>query len=247
MRRAGGPLLAGVACAALLVTAAGAGGRSHFPRKTITFGHSVGGRPLKAVRMGRPHARRTVLVVGQIHGDEPAGRDVVRAVRRGERGFRDVTVWTVVTVNPDGNRAGTRKNAHGVDLNRNFPFRWSGSEPPGSGYYAGPHPLSEPESRAVVRLARRIHPDLSIWFHQPWDAVLACGGGHRVESRFARIARMNTECRGEGLPGTAVSWEEHHFGGSKAFVVEFGSGSLSSGEIRHAAEATAHVAVKGAG
>jgi protein MpaA len=186
------------------------------------------------------------LVVGEIHGNEPAGRDVVRALRHLGRGFRRVAVWTVLTVNPDGHRADVRGNAHGVDLNRNFSYRWSGSEPPGSGYYAGPSPFSEPESRAVRRLVRRIEPDLTVWFHQPWDAVLACGSHHRVESRFAQIAGMGVECRGEGLPGTATSWEEHHFPASNAFVVEFHSGTLSSSELRRATRATAHVAAKGA-
>jgi hypothetical protein len=160
----------------------------------------------------------------------------------------------------------TRKNAHGVDLNRNFSVGWSGSEPPSSGYYGGPHPFSEPESRAVRRLARRIHPNVSIWFHQPWNAVLACGHHHRLESRFAKIARMRTECRGNHLPGTVIDWENQCkavrgfapkaagkvAGGDRksfcghAFVVEFHGGSLSAAEIRHAAHAAAHAAAKGA-
>ncbi len=208
------------------------------------FGHSVDGRRLVAVRIGNPDAKRVALVVGQIHGDEPAGRRVVQAVRRLDRPFRSVAIWTVVSVNPDGNRLDSRRNARGVDLNRNFSVHWSGSAPPSSGYYGGPHPFSEPESRAVRRLARRIDPDVSIWFHQPWNAVLACSDHHAIESRFAQIARMRTECRGNNLPGTAIDWEDRR--GGHAFVVEFHAGSLSRAEVRHAAHATAHVAAKGA-
>ncbi len=213
-------------------------------RLHLTFGHSVDGRRLVAVRLGNPDARRTALVVGQIHGDEPAGRGVVQALRRLDRPFSGVAIWTVLSVNPDGNRLDSRKNARGVNLNRNFSYGWSGSEPPSSGDYGGPHPFSEPETRAVRRLVRRIHPDVSIWFHQPWNAVLACGSHHPLENRFARIAHMRTECRGNDLPGTAVDWEDHRVGG-KAFVVEFHAGSLSRSEVRRAAHATAHVAVKG--
>jgi protein MpaA len=215
-------------------------------RLHVTFGHSVDGRRLVAVRLGNPNAKRTALIVGQIHGDEPAGRRVIQALRELDRPFAGVAVWTVLTVNPDGNRMDTRKNAHGVDLNRNFSVGWSGSDPPSSGYYGGPHRFSEPESRAVRRLARRIHPNVSIWFHQPWNAVLACGHHHRLESRFAQIARMRTECRGNHLPGTAIDWENRKLGGH-AFVVEFHGGSLSKAEVRHAAHAAAHIAVSGAG
>ena len=214
-----------------------------YPRLHKTFGHSVDARPLVAVRLGNPRAKRTALVVGQIHGDEPAGRNVVQALRRLHRPFDDVAIWTVLSVNPDGNRLDTRKNARGVDLNRNFSVGWSSSVP-SSGYYGGPHPFSEPETRAVRRLARRIHPNVSIWFHQPWNAVLACGSHDALEARFARIARMPTECRGNHLPGTAVGWENEKLGGH-AFVVEFHGGSLSDAEVRRAAHAAAHVAARG--
>ena len=59
------------------------------------------------------------------------------------------------TINPDGVAAGTRGNAHGVDLNRNFPYDW---RPLGGGEYSGPAPLSEPESRAAHRLILESSP-----------------------------------------------------------------------------------------
>lgn len=266
-----GLLAASAATAALGAAALLADSNRHPPtshRLHKVFGHSVDGRRLIAVRLGNPDAKRTALVVGQIHGDEPAGQKVIQALRLLERPFRDVAIWTVLSVNPDGNRLNTRKNARGVDLNRNFSYRWSGAEPPSSGYYGGPHPFSEPESRAVRRLVRRIDPNVSIWFHQPWDAVLACGRNHALESTFARIAHIRTECRGGHLPGTAIEWENHRCsvrgsapkaagkgaeGARKsrrpcghAFVVEFHGGSPSAGEVRRAARATAHVAAKGA-
>jgi hypothetical protein len=212
-------------------------------RRQIRFGRSVRGRPLVAERIGDRDAHRRALVVGQIHGDEPAGREVVRVLRRRYRDVRGAAVWTVKTVNPDGNRLRTRRNADGVDLNRNFPYRWLASSP-SSGYYGGPHPLSEPETRAVRRLALALRPAVSIWYHQPWDAVLLnpCHQRGRIQHRYAQTARMNLSCRGSGLPGTAVGWENHRIGGH-AFVVELG-GDPSRAEIRRNARAAARVAAR---
>jgi hypothetical protein len=212
-------------------------------QRRIVFGRSVRGRPLVAVRSGDAGARRAALVVGQIHGDEPAGRKVIRALRARNHLPHDLALWTVKTVNPDGNRLDTRQNAHGVDLNRNFSYRWRRAEPPTSRYYQGPHPFSEPESRAVRRLVRRIRPDVSIWYHQPWGAVLRdpCHGPNRIQRRYARLVGMPLSCRGANLPGTAIDWENHREGG-KAFVVEFGPGSLSDSAARRNARAAVRVA-----
>jgi hypothetical protein len=207
--------------------------------RRVRFGRSVDDRPLIAEESGDPSAKRTALVVGQIHGDEPAGRDVVRLLRR--RGApAGVDLWTVKTVNPDGNRLDTRQNAHGVDLNRNFSVRWSPSSR-SSRFYGGPHPFSEPESRAVRRLVSRIRPDVSIWYHQPWGAVLSCHPRDRIQRRYARIAGMPVECKGRGLAGTAIRWEDRRVGG-KAFVVELGPGHVGSAAIRRNARAAARIA-----
>jgi len=211
------------------------------------FGESVNGKALRAVRLGDPDARRTALVVGSIHGDERAGHDVVAALRRRAGRIGDVDLWVVRTVNPDGGRAGRRGNARGVDLNRNFPYRWRPSSP-SSPEYSGPRPLSEPESRAVARLAKRLEPDVSIWYHQPWgEVLLPCKGKAEIERRYARIARFPTNrCRGQKLPGTVASWQDHELGG-EAFVVELPGGGVSSTAARRHARAAAVVAADGAG
>ena len=84
-------------------------------------GHSVQGRPIRALELGfgsGSRGSRRVLVVGCIHGDECAGTAVVRRLEQLPPPIFDL--WVVPTVNPDGRAAGTRENARGVDLNRNF-------------------------------------------------------------------------------------------------------------------------------
>ena len=108
-------VLAALAVAATLAAPAPPDG----PR--VVGGASVRGEPIVAVRSGEPSAPVTVLVTGSIHGTEPAGLAVIRRLRR-LAPPAGVQVWTVRTVNPDGLARGTRQNARGVDLNRNFPL-----------------------------------------------------------------------------------------------------------------------------
>lgn len=230
-------LAAALTLLALGVAAASALASARPEPARIEFGHSVKGRELVARRVGPAGGPKTMLVVGEVHGDEEAGRAVIRKLRRQRNRARGLTVWTVSTVNPDGHAADTRTNARGVDLNRNFPLDWSGASVPGSLEYSGPRPLSEPESRGFRDLVRRLDPDVTILYHQPWDAVLGpCRGPARLQRRYARIARLDLDrCHGEGLPGTITRWVDGRDG--VAFVVEFGAGRLSGAEQRRNARA----------
>jgi protein MpaA len=198
----------------------------------IVIGRSAQGRPITARRIGDPSSPRKAIVVGAIHGDEGAGRAVVRLLAA-DPGAAAADVWLISTVNPDGSRRATRGNAHAVDLNRNFSRGWR-SAAPGRLDYAGPRPFSEPESRAVRGLVLRLRPRVTIWFHQPWGQVLApCHGAATLQARYARIARMALErCRGSDLPGTATRWQMHVLPESRAFVVELAAGRLTAAAAR---------------
>jgi hypothetical protein len=208
----------------------------------IVVGHSARGRPITAHRIGDPSSPRKVLVVGAIHGDEGAGRAVVRLLAAGGA-VASADIWLVSTFNPDGSLRATRTNARAVDLNRNFSRGWRVGVP-GRGDYSGPRPFSEPEARAVRRLVLRLRPRVTVWFHQPWGQVLApCHGVAALQRRYARIARMPVKrCRGSDLPGTATRWQMHAVPGSIAFVVELGPGRLAPVAIRRHARAVRAVA-----
>ena len=245
-----GGLAVGLALTAIAAGAAAGGSSADPTGATATarelLGRSVQKAPITAVQVGDPAGTRVALVVGVIHGDERAGLRIVRAIKREASrqpaALAGTQLWAVATVNPDGLRAHTRKNSHGVDLNRNFPYRWHGHVPPSSGYYPGPKPASEPETRAVMAFVRRIQPDLSIWYHQPWGAVLACHGSPQIGVEYAKLVGMRTSCRGTGLRGTAISWETNAVQGSTAFVVEMPPGTISGRSAARQARAALTVA-----
>jgi protein MpaA len=195
-------------------------------RHEVVLGRSEQGRPIVAWVTGDPDARRRVLVVGCIHGNEPAGIAIANAVSRA-RVPAGTEVVAVPDLNPDGVAAGTRQNGRGVDLNRNFPYRW---QPLRGIFYAGPRALSERESRIAYRLIRRIRPTTSIWFHQHLGVVDESGGDVRVETRFARLVGMPA-ARLSRYPGSVVGWENHTFPGTTSFVVELPAGAVPASRV----------------
>jgi protein MpaA len=185
----------------------------------VLIGRSVRGRPIMAYRLGTPRLARRVLVVGNIHGDEPAGLEVTRRLIARARGH-GASLWVVPTLNPDGLAAGTRHNARDVDLNRNFPSEWDATL--GT---SGARPASEPETRAAARLIQRLRPAVTIWFHQPQHLVRA--GGRRSVGVARRYARL-TGARFRDLPsppGSAPGWQNRRMK-ARSFVVELRPGRI---------------------
>jgi N-acetylmuramoyl-L-alanine amidase len=189
------------------------------------LGRSVQGRRIVAVERGDSTASRKVLVFGIIHGNETAGAGIVRKLERLPLAA-GADLWLVERLNPDGVAAHRRQNAHGVDLNRNFPYRWRPLGRRGDLTWSGPRPLSEAETRIARSLIRRVRPAVTIWFHQPLALVDRSGGDVRIERAFARRVRLPLRQLAY-YPGSATSWQDQRYPGTTAFVVELPSGRLS--------------------
>jgi hypothetical protein len=153
--------------------------------------------------------RPTLFVNGAHHGNEVLSAefvlDHIAQLLEGagkdaqvDRWLDNFVVWAVPVVNPDGlhaflevsSRTG-RKNGHdhnadgkrgryeGVDLNRNYPFRWGALGEKGSRsrkssvYYRGSAAASEPEVKAVMKLAERERFLAALTYHTGTVAVLA--------------------------------------------------------------------------
>lgn len=149
----------------------------------MVLAYSVRAQPIDVVSCGPGPGG--VLVLGGVHGDERGSAQLVRTLADGLRCGAGETVTVVAALNPDGLYAATRGNARGVDLNRNM-AAWSWTPRPAHGC----QPLSEPESRALDALLRRVRPVLTISVHEAdvplvdWDgpageaaaAIAACTG-----------------------------------------------------------------------
>lgn len=120
-----------------------------------------------------------ILLIAAMHGDENETTVVLsEALRRIPRG--DIKNPVILSVNPDGALQGTRCNARGVDLNRNWPStNWSpetvyhkdhGGTMQDIGLSPGESPASEAETRALLDCVKRLQPRTVISLHAP----LAC-------------------------------------------------------------------------
>jgi len=208
-------------------------GQPQPPAATIgAFSHrladSIEGRPIELKHVGNFGLPGRLLVFGCIHGDE-CGAGALEPLENGCPD-PDVNAFLVPDLDPDGSATGSRLNARGVDLNRNFGSQWRRIGSPGSLEYAGPRPFSEPETRLAAQLVRRIQPRVTIWFHQDWGGhayVRAWGQSAPAGRRFARLAGIGFRLL-RWPAGTAPNWQNHRFPDTASFVVETPRGKLSS-------------------
>ena len=185
------------------------------------IGHSVQGRPIRAWRLGNPASPVKAVFIAAMHGNEAQPSRILKNLRDG-RVISGADIWVVPTMNPDGVHRHSRRNAHGVDLNRNFPVRWIAQ---GGSYYSWPRPASEPETRAMMAFLAEIRPRYVVSFHQPLFGVDNSYGktrtlGHRL-ARYLHLPRKRFSCN-SGCHGTMTQWFNRTLPGA-AITVEYGS------------------------
>jgi hypothetical protein len=218
--------------------------------RASTYGVSAEGRPLLAVELG--DSGPLLQVTAAIHGVEFIGVEVaLEVLRRGAIPGARLRVCPVL--NPDAHAAtwaaggeGTvgalRKNARGVDLNRNFPLPWSarpswvpgsGSRDPTAATHRGEAPLSEPETAALAALLLEEPPHASANLHSFMGTLICARVWHpsdwRAYSRLCRAFRRGQGARlgylRLGTPlfdvfsGELEDWQ-HHVLGTWAVCVE---------------------------
>jgi len=163
---------------------------------------SVNGQPLWVRDVDPGQATMRVLVVGAIHGDELSSAAValhwIRLASQTPQDAPQVIHWRFVpALNPDGlmHKPPRRVNAHGVDLNRNFPTpHWdrdakvywekrTGKDPR---RWPGATSLSEPESRFLHEQMQSFQPQLIVSIHAPYG-VLDFDGPSVPPSRLGRL------------------------------------------------------------
>jgi len=185
---------------------------------TRVLGTSVQGRKIVAYHLGE-RGKKKVVLISLMHGNEPAPRRILANLVNGAP-IHDLNLWVVPVYNPDGFAHHTRKNAHGVDPNRNYPYKWA---PLDGGYESGPKPASEPETRSMMRFLKKVRPAYVLSFHQPLHAVdiTERPAFSRRVARSLGLPMSRLNC-GSSCHGTMTMWFNHQFRGF-ALTVEYGA------------------------
>jgi protein MpaA len=176
------------------------------------YGRSVLGLPLE---VWRPAKQCKLLIFAAIHGEEP---ETTYALSRALRQLTEPPEHcaVVLAANPDGLVRGTRGNAHGVDLNRNFPSKdWQPmpvthrstiEDTSDILLSTGERAASEPETQALLGLIRELEPKAVVALHAPLACIDDANGSALGQRLAQRTGMPLVRDVGYPTPGSFGSW-----------------------------------------
>ncbi|XP_068648213.1 carboxypeptidase SOL1-like isoform X2 [Aristolochia californica] len=159
------------------------GRRCHTISRIYSIGKSVNHIPLWVIeiadRAGQEEAEPAFKFVGNVHGDEPVGRELLMFLANWlcDNYNKDPLATLIVkgvhlhilpTMNPDGFSLRQRGNANNVDLNRDFPDQFFPNNDDVD--------FQQPETKAIMNWLKKRHFTASASLHggalvanYPWD------------------------------------------------------------------------------
>ena len=202
------------------------------------YGASLDGIPLHVYLPDGGNAE--LVILSAIHGDEAETTVVVsEALRCLPRG--DLHAAVILCGNPDGLQRGTRGNARGVDLNRNFPTsNWSpdpvcyksrANDARDIALTPGTEPASEPETIALLSLLARLKPRAVVSLHSALACVDDSGASHLGRQLADRCSLPFLTEIGYPTPGSMGTWAGEQ--GLNLVTLELEDASLYALKDRH--------------
>ena len=189
---------------------------AHFAEPTL-YGRSFLGAPLEY--WPSASGDTDILIIGGIHGEEADTTVILSKALRCLEALPE-RIACVTCANPDGICRGTRGNARGVDLNRNFPTSdWAAQEVSHRWQYelerdvrltTGSAPASEPEIAALIGLVRQLRPRQLIALHGPLaciDDPLESPLAHQIAARTGLPVVPDV---GYSTPGSFGTWAKEN-------------------------------------
>jgi murein peptide amidase A len=199
--------------------------RGTVPFEPVTYGRSVQQRALEA---WLPEGKPELLVLAGIHGEEPETTVLLSSALRSIEPAA-LRCAVVLAANPDGLARGTRGNAAGVELNRNFPSAdWSAElaahhftrgEPQDVTLSPGSGPASEPETLGLMALVGELEPRACVAVHSPLACVIDPEGGPLARWLAGETGLELRRSVDTPTPGTLDTWL-HEATGAAAVTLE---------------------------